>query len=157
MPRGVLLHALTISSLVGPSKQAPTRLPFPLQVTLGTINQLAPSWTYVGVPLVSSTQGCLAQRQLEAGSSSMKHATCPCIYSHNILFHEFLYSVSCFPHCISSQQYCVQQFYYFMYVSSLGYQRPLKISLFPCLYLYVDLQHSDVFFPLHSAVIIKIR
>ena len=37
--------------------------PFPPQASLGMIDLLSPATSYVGVPLASSTQGCLLRRE----------------------------------------------------------------------------------------------
>lgn len=63
MPGGALLHSPAASTPDNPLKQASTQLPFPFQAPLGRVDQIAPAMSYVGVPLVSSSQGCLIQKQ----------------------------------------------------------------------------------------------
>lgn len=61
--RGTLLPSPATSHPISPLKQNSVNLHFPFQATPGRIHQLAPPMSDVGVPLVSSIQRCLIQKQ----------------------------------------------------------------------------------------------
>ncbi len=62
-PGNALHHSPDASSQGGPSGLAPMRPSFLPQAILDMIDRLSPATSYVGVPLVSSNQGCPLQRE----------------------------------------------------------------------------------------------